>query len=310
MKMPEENTAVMTTPAGVAMEVELDKPTDLQASQPTEAAKTFLNEVPEGFRDKPWVSKFVTTDNPREEFFKSVDNLQAMAGKKAEGLKIPAADAPPEAWQEVYKALGVPEKPEGYEYTAPKAPEGLESYLQTDEKLLNGLRERAHKSGMTPQAWKSVVDGYNEYVVQSAQQQVQQVEAMLKQTQEAFVAKYGERAPQVLDTFEKAVGGLPEGNNKTILNALQPATKAALADIFQNFSSKYISEDKLDLSGISSVAKSMNRTEYGDAYEQAYSKMRQAEKQHGKSSGDYIKAKAALANLRVEAEKQGIFKDG
>src|ERR1051326_3864274 len=110
---------ITETPAGHSMGIDIDAPTALQQQQPTQVGAQFLNTVPDDYKEKDWVKDFAKRENPHAELFKEFENQKSLIGRKAEGLKVPGADAPDTDWQELYKALGVPEKPEDYKYEPP-----------------------------------------------------------------------------------------------------------------------------------------------------------------------------------------------
>src|SRR5579875_888202 len=295
---------VTQTPGGVKMDVDLAAPTAAQLAAPTEAQASFQKLVPDGYSDKPWVAELAKQDNPLASMFKEFENQRSLVGKKGEGLKVPGETASAEEWQQFHRAIGVPEKPEDYTYEAPKAPEGMEQYFQTDEKLLSAMRSAAHKGGVTPQGWRHIVEAFNAYGAEAVREAAAQADAQLNQTKESFAKHYGEKGPQVLANFDKAIAGAPD-YAKPILNALQPATKAALAAVLFNFSSKYVAEDKLDIGGVGGD-KPMSQAEYGDLYEKAFAAYHQTKK--NPQGAEHLKAKQELA--RVQAIGRDIFKVG
>lgn len=74
----------------------------------------------------------------------SYQNLEGMVGRK--GLIPPKEGDPPEVAAAYRAALGVPEKPEGYEF---KQPEGVSDLVWTQDGL-GKLRTWAHELGLTP----------------------------------------------------------------------------------------------------------------------------------------------------------------
>ena len=302
--MSEENEPI-SAPGRASVDVDIHAPTQLQQNEPTEAAKSFLERVPLDYKDKPWVSELVKANDPTVELFKKVENLQELAGRKGEGLKVPAADAPDAEKQAFYKALGVPEKAEDYIYEAPKAPEGQEQYYQVDNELIKTLQERALKGGMTPQAWKEITEAYNENYVKTVNSNIAQFDSMLKDVQNEFATQYGEKSPQVLATLDSVMSKASD-KNKALLQALQPATKAALADAFHKFAEAYVREDKLDTKGMATGPRTMTEDEYGDEFEKKFAELRGAEKKHGLQSAEYLRAKSALSALQLQGKD--IFK--
>lgn len=82
-------------------------------------------------------------------------NASQLVGKKASGVSVPGPDAKPDEIAAFRKALGVPEKPEGYGLKKPDAmPEGLE----WDEKAVGEFSAVAHKHGLPPAAVKELLE--------------------------------------------------------------------------------------------------------------------------------------------------------
>lgn len=288
---------VTQTPGGVRIDVDISQPTAAQLAKPTEVQSSFLKSVPADFAEKPWVSELAKQENPMASMFKELENAHLLVGKKSEGLKVPAADAPVEEWQNFHKALGVPEKPDDYAYEAPKPPAGLEQYYKTDDNLLKTMRDAAHKAGVTPQGWKQIAGAFDSFYEQSLKEAVSQADGQIKAVQDTFAKHYGEKSPQVLASLDKASSSAPDWA-KPVLDALQPATKAAIASLLHNFSTKYVSEDTLDVKGGASPT-AMTQAEYGDRYEKLFAKVRETSK--NPQSSEHLRAKQELANLRTGA---------
>lgn len=290
-------SGISETPGGVSVSVNTNEPTAGQLAEPTETQKAFLNTVPPGYSEKGWVKELIKAENPNGELFKQMEGLQAMRGQKAEGLKVPGEGATEADWQAWHKAIGVPEKPEDYAYEAPKPPEGQEALYQTDEKFLSTMRTAAHKAGVTPAGWQKMTAEYNTFVDEAIKAgQAQQV-AFNKQVQEDFTKKFGDRAPQVMNTYNAAVSATPDGDSaKAYLQSLGPEARSAMATVFNNFASKYVSEDKLDIKdGILSQGQPMTEKDYGDEFTRLLTIQRNSKP----TSAEYMQAKEAMTKLRA-----------
>ena len=79
---------------------------------------------------------------------KSYVNAQSMIG--ADKIAIPGKHATDDDWGEVYRRLGRPDSPEGYELVN-EMPEGAEA----SDDMLNWFRNAAHEAGLTPSKHKS-----------------------------------------------------------------------------------------------------------------------------------------------------------
>lgn len=95
-------------------------------------------------------------DFAKEPMFEGISDVQQLAKNFAETkrlvgqkLGIPADDATPEAKSAFYKALGVPDAPEGY---ALKAPDNLPENIKAlyDGEMLTGFQKKAKELNLTP----------------------------------------------------------------------------------------------------------------------------------------------------------------
>ena len=93
---------------------------------------------------------------------KSYVNAQSMIG--ADKVAIPGKHATDEDWGEVYRRLGRPDSPEGYELTN-EMPEGA---VVVDE-MLDGFRGAAHDAGLSPQQAQKLLGWYNGFLGEMTQ---------------------------------------------------------------------------------------------------------------------------------------------
>ncbi|MDE1971101.1 MAG: hypothetical protein KGI50_06040 [Patescibacteria group bacterium] len=296
---------ITSTPGGVKIGVDITQPTAAQIAAPNEIQSAFLKSVPDGYGEKPWVQNFAKTENPLAEMFKSFENQQATISRK-DGLKIPTADSPAESWAEFRKAMSIPEKAEEYAYQAPKAPDGLEQHYQADEKLVSIMREAAHKANVSQEGWKAITAAFDGYYADSLKEMMAQADNQLKEAESTFKKHYGEKTPQVLANLEKASSSAPDWA-KPILNRLGPAAKAAVASLFNDFSNKYVREDKLDVIGAAPTNQTMSQSDYGDKYAELFAKVRETSR--SPQSSEHIRAKAELAKLQ-QFGREVVFKQG
>ena len=102
---------------------------------------------------------------------KSYVNAQSMIG--ADKIAIPGKHATDEDWGEVYRRLGRPDSPEGYELTN-ELPEGAEA----SDDMLSWFKGAAHDAGLTPQQAQKLLGGYNEMLGTMVQNDNGQAEQM------------------------------------------------------------------------------------------------------------------------------------
>lgn len=79
-----------------------------------------------------------------QDMVKSYVEGQRMIGQKR--VAVPGADAKPEEIDAYHKAIGRPDKPDGYDFTKVKPPENV----KVNEAALTGFKDAAHKLGLTP----------------------------------------------------------------------------------------------------------------------------------------------------------------
>lgn len=310
---------VNSTPGGFAIDVDISAPTPASSSNAGsggatpgdaaggvvangEAAKAWLSKIPAGYEGKPWVNNLAQHEDPMSEMFKQMDNQLSLIGRKAEGLKVPGENATPEDWANFNKAIGVPDKVDGYQYTAPTVPDDLKPYFQTDDNLVNTMKEAALKAGIRPEGFKHITEVFDNYYVAELQKAVAANKQLLDSLDHSFQTKFGERSGQVLDTFQKSIVNLGK-EQASVIEALDPRVKVVLAEHFENFAKNYVREDRLNL-GTPNVGSSMTEQEYGNEYERLYAAVRNSRP----GSAEHSDATSRLKALRSKAET--IFNKG
>lgn len=135
---------------------------------PSPAAGTGENPPPaawyDSFKDqgvKDWLKSYNDAyPNPEAVALKAW-NLEKFVGadKAGRGVIAPKPDDKPEVWAEFFKKVaGVPDSPDKYVLPKDLAPEAL-SVLNADP-MVNKFREHAHKAGMPPMFFESVLNWY------------------------------------------------------------------------------------------------------------------------------------------------------
>jgi hypothetical protein len=115
---------------------------------------------------------------------KSYVNAQSMIG--ADKLAIPGKHATDEDWGEVYRRLGRPDTPDGYELVN-EMPEGIE---QNDD-MLNWFRATAHEIGMTPTQAQKMLGKYNQFLGTQMGADEGMVEQLRETTEIELKKEYG-----------------------------------------------------------------------------------------------------------------------
>ena len=206
-------------------------PTGTAAAPPPVAAPAaagtpdFMSFVPDAYKETPWVKEYAGTDKPFENLFNGYVNARELIGRKSEGLQVPTAESTPEQIAAWNKAVGVPEKFDGYQYTPPdvtKEPEQVQTVIKgiTNDAFLNKMREAAHKAGLSDKQFAALAGQYDAHTVE----QVKGIVAANETARANYVAEqntkvkaiYGDKADSAHATAkEVALKVLPEAVRNT-----------------------------------------------------------------------------------------------
>lgn len=115
---------------------------------------------------------------------KSYVNAQSMIG--ADKVAIPGKHATDEDWGEVYRRLGRPDTPDGYELNN-EMPEGA----QSSDEMLNWFKNAAHEAGLTPSQAQRLLGGYNEFLGSMVANDSGQVQQIRENTEIELKREYG-----------------------------------------------------------------------------------------------------------------------
>ena len=115
---------------------------------------------------------------------KSYVNAQSMIG--ADKIALPGKSSTPEQWGEIYSKLGRPEAADKYELSN-NLPEGQE----LDPTLMGGFTNTAHAAGLSTKQAQSLLDWYNNVLVDNSAQTTAAEQAQLEQRTNELKQYYG-----------------------------------------------------------------------------------------------------------------------
>ena len=138
------------------------------------------SQIPEEIRDHKSLAHFTDVGA----MAKSLVNAQSMIG--ADKVAIPGKHATDEDWGEVWRKLGRPDTPDGYELVN-EMPEGIE---QNDD-MLNWFRATAHEIGMTPTQAQKMLGKYNQFLGTQMGADEGQIEQLRETTEIELKKEYG-----------------------------------------------------------------------------------------------------------------------
>lgn len=138
------------------------------------------SQIPEEIRDHKSLAHFTDVGA----MAKSLVNAQSMIG--ADKVAIPGKHATDEDWGEVWRKLGRPDTPDGYELVN-EMPEGIE---QNDD-MLNWFRNTAHEIGMTPSQAQKMLGKYNQFLGTQIEVDEGQIEQLRETTETELKKEFG-----------------------------------------------------------------------------------------------------------------------
>jgi hypothetical protein len=110
--------------------------------------------VPQDFRGRP---VYNAVGNDVASLLRHIGHQDIAISKQGKGIFVPSPDATQTEKDFFYKALGRPDKPEGYAEAIKKAiPQGMEGHYD-DPEMIGNYQTVAHKLGLNPQQAASII---------------------------------------------------------------------------------------------------------------------------------------------------------
>ena len=194
--------------------------------------KSFVETIPEEFRDKPWVKENASSP---ENFFKFVDNQNALVGKK--GIIIPGEG---EDRTEFNLAMGMPKTAEEYDLS----PSEELKDIKRDEQMVVSMKKMYHEIGLPKEMATKVSQGVDKLLFERGKEAILKAQEDDK-TFDDFNAKiFGDnkdarvaQAQKILkeDLPKEAIPGLDKLDGESL---------AVVAVIADSLYAKYGQEDR------------------------------------------------------------------
>lgn len=128
------------------------------------------------------------------------DNQKAV--RDSGRIKVPGEGATPEEIAGFHKAIGVPDSPEGYEFTPPVGDDG--EPLPLDMGLLNPLAKSAHERGLPKAAFEGLVSDF----IQLQLDQAAAIDSTAQAEAQRVVKSWGADADEKLAAVNRAASAL------------------------------------------------------------------------------------------------------
>jgi|TARA_B110000305_G_scaffold238597_1_gene304363 hypothetical protein len=208
----------------------------------------FKDLIPESFKEDKSLNNF----NNMEDLLKSYKHAQSLVG--ADKIPVPNKHATEEDWNEVFKRLGAPEKPEDYKYDFKDQ--------EMDSGQLSEFNKTAHKLGLLPKQAEGLIKYYNELNGNIAENQEDQAAKSQLVTETELKKEFGPQFSKRLDQAKKlAVNSLGSdflentylkdgsrlGDNLSVIKAFsQLADKLSEDEIIKGDGSEYMTAKDLE----------------------------------------------------------------
>ena len=192
----------------------------------------FKELIPEEYKEEKALQNFSNMND----FVKSYLNAQSLVG--ANKVAIPNKMATDEDWEEVYRKLGRPNKPEDYKYSFDN---------EVDPEQLKQFNETAHRIGLLPKQAERIIKFYNELNTQTEADRVKTFEAKQTEAMAELKKEFGPEYNKRLDQAKRlAVETLGNDilNNAVLNDGTRLGDNAQVVKAFSMLADK-LSEDEL-----------------------------------------------------------------
>ncbi len=134
-------------------------------------------------------------------------HIQAISGMKGM-VRVPGKDAKPEDLQAFRKAVGVPEKPDAYQFDAKQLPEGV----KIDDDMVSWFRTVAHKADLNPDQAKILYNSFYDRTVGGIVAQTKALAEGKKKLEDDLKRELGDKYNESIAHARKVVFEIaPEG---------------------------------------------------------------------------------------------------
>jgi len=243
-----EQTAQSEQPTDVVQNTEATaevKETVLTEDQPQ---TNFKDTIPEQFREE----KSLENINSMDDLLKGYVHAQKLVGSNK--IPIPNKHSTDEDWNEVFKKLGAPDTPEGYQYNFKDQ--------EVDSQQVSEFNKKAHQLGLLPKQAEGLIKFYNEMNGNLAATQEDQAAQAQLTTETELKKEYGPQFSKRLDQAKKlAIGTLGQdflentylkdgsrlGDNLSVIKAFSSlADKLSEDEIIKGDGSSYMTAKEIE----------------------------------------------------------------
>jgi hypothetical protein len=197
-------------------------------------APSLSSVIPESYREKDWVKQ--NTKDP-ESFFKFVDNLNTTIGKK--GVIVPGEKATPEEMRAFHSALGVPAKPEEYEFVDIEELKGSKRIPETDA----AVKKIMHEAGIPKESAKKLQAGFEKFMFQAHKKMLDENKVLDEAFDAATTKLFGDKKEVAIANAKKLISENTPPEIIPIIDKLDNNSLLILTATLEGITKKYIKED-------------------------------------------------------------------
>lgn len=198
--------------------------------------------IPDAYKDKPYLKG---VDSP-DKLFALLDGSQALIGKK----HIPDDTSKPEEWEDFFKRVGRPDKPEAYAFDDKDLP----ADYKRDENFTNTMKAAMHKVGLSAKQAQALVKEFDNTIITMRKTHGEQTAAEKAAQDKAFdeiTAKhFNTRKDEVLVNANKLLMEFTPKELQPYLNNLPNEQLTLMAAVLDGIRTKYIKEDGTPPGGV------------------------------------------------------------
>jgi len=184
-----------------------DPPAPPEPPPPPEPKGHWTDQLDGDVRGHPGLSKFADPTSLGRGY------LELEAAMSRQGTRVPGKDASAEEWARYRKAIGVPEKPDGYNFdTAVEVPEGFERDAEFESQMLGVM----HEAGLTPEQVAKVGQAFVSHQGERFQSELSNAQNAKAEAQKILKREWGSAYDAKIRGANVALDVL-FGENKTMI---------------------------------------------------------------------------------------------
>lgn len=122
--------------------------------------------------------------------FKTLVSQQRLLGKKADAVIVPNEKSTPEERAEFNKRIGLPESADPYFQIKPS---NIPQNSEWNDSVAKELGDIAHKAGVTPKQWQTIVDSMAAHEAKDQEFKMQQAEQEIEAGRKSLAEEWGDK---------------------------------------------------------------------------------------------------------------------